>query len=343
MKTALITGVNGQDGSYLTELLLEKGYEVHGIVRRTSSFSRERIDPVYGNNNGADRSLALHYGDMCDEKNLRKLVEGVRPDEVYHLASQSHVGISFSMPEYSTDVNALGTLRLLEAVHDYCPEARFYHASTSELFGESGGTVMNEQSNFRPKSPYAVAKLYAYWMTVNYRQTYGLFASNGILFNHESPRRGENFVTRKITKTAARISLGQEKCLFIGNMNARRDWGYAPDYVRAMWQMLQQDEPDDFVIATGETHSVKEFIETAFSHVGIHLEWRGEGVDEEGVSTGDGSVVVKVDPGYFRPQDVSQIQGDASKAQRIMGWEPDVKFDRLVELMVKADVEAAQL
>lgn len=342
MKKALITGVNGQDGSYLVELLLEKGYEVHGIVRRTSSFSRSRIDPLQGKNNASLGSLFLHYGDMSDEKNLRKLVEKVRPDEVYNLASQSHVGISFDMPEYSTDVNALGTLRLLEALNDYSPEARFYQASTSELFGRPTESRVNESTRFQPRSPYAVAKLYAYWMTVNYRETAGMYACNGILFNHESPRRGENFVTRKITQSVARISLGLQECLSIGNMNACRDWGYAPDYVHAMWLMLQQDGAEDFVIATGESHSVRSFIEQAFLYCGVSVKWKGSGVDECGVDPVTGNTVVKVNERYYRPIDTDRIEGDASKAKEAMGWEPKVKFDELVAIMMEADVEASR-
>lgn len=342
MEKALITGVNGQDGSYLAELLLDQGYEVHGIVRRTSSFSRDRIDPLYGAKADPAGRLVLHYGDMGDEKNLRRLVESVRPDEVYNLASQSHVGISFEMPEYSTDVNALGTLRLLEAIHDYCPESRFYQASTSELFGRAEESPQTEATPFRPNSPYAVAKLYAYWMTVNYRKTYGMYACNGILFNHESPRRGENFVTRKITRTVARISAGQAACLHIGNMDARRDWGYAPDFVRAMWLMLQQEQADDFVIATGELHSVRELIEKAFGFVGIELEWNGKGADECGINTADGQTVVAVDPRYYRPIDIDSVLGNASKARAAFGWTPEVKFDRLVEIMMEADLESAR-
>jgi len=339
MKKALITGVNGQDGSYLAEWLLGKGYEVHGVVRRTSSFSRKYIDPLHGANADSTSKLELHYGDMGDEKNLRKLVEKVRPDEVYNLASQSHVGISFDMPEYSTDVNALGTLRLLDAIHDYCPEARFYQASTSELFGCADESPQTEQTRFKPNSPYAVAKLYAYWMTVNYRQTYGMYACNGIMFNHESPRRGENFVTRKITQTVARIALGLDDHLSIGNMDACRDWGYAPDYVRAMWLMLQQEEADDFVVATGELHSVRELIEKAFAHISIQLEWDGEMAVERGIDSATGKTVVKVNSKYYRPIDIDSVLGDASKARKKLGWEPTVKFDQLVELMMKADME----
>jgi GDPmannose 4,6-dehydratase len=342
MKKAVITGVNGQDGSYLAELLLGKGYEVHGIVRRTSSVSRKHIDPFYGANAGASGKLVLHYGDMGDEKNLRKLMEKVRPDEIYNLASQSHVGISFEMPEFSTDVNALGTLRLLEAMNDYCHDARLFQASTSELFGSADESPQTERTPFKPNSPYAVAKLYAYWMTVNYRQTYGLYACNGIMFNHESPRRGENFVTRKITQTVARIGAGLEACLSIGNMNARRDWGYAPDYVRAMWLMLQQEQADDWVVATGELHSVRELIESAFSHIGVRLEWDGELAAERGIDVATGKTVVKVDPKYYRPIDIDSVLGDASKARKEMGWEPAVKFDQLVEIMMKADVAAAR-
>ena len=342
MKKALITGVNGQDGSYLAELLLGKGYEVHGIVRRTSSFSRKHIDPLHGANTEAPGELELHYGDMGDEKNLRKLVEKVRPDEVYNLASQSHVGISFEMPEYSTNVNALGTLRLLEAIHDYAPEARFFQASSSELFGEAVESPQTEQTPFRPNSPYAVAKLYAYWMAVNYRQTYDLHACNGILFNHESPRRGENFVTRKITQTVARISQGLETCLSIGNMDAKRDWGYAPDYVRAMWLMLQQEQADDWVVATGELHSVRELIEKAFAHIGVQLEWAGEKANECGIDIATGKTVVAVNPKYYRPIDIDSVLGDASKARKELGWEPEVKFDQLVEIMMEADLAAAR-
>ena len=342
MKKALITGVNGQDGSYLTELLLGKGYEVHGIVRRTSSFSRERIDPVYGRNIAGSGDFALHYGDMSDEKNLRKLAERVRPDEIYHLASQSHVGISFDMPEYSADVNALGTLRLLEAIHDYVPDARFYQASTSELFGNADESPLTEQTRFKPNSPYAVAKLYAYWMTVNYRQTYGMYACNGILFNHESPRRGENFVTRKITQTVARIDQGQAECLFIGNMNAARDWGYAPDYVSAMWLMLQQERADDYVIATGEAHTVRELIEKAFACIGVKVKWAGQNAEERGIDTKTGKTIVAVDPKYYRPIDVNAVLGDATKAKQELGWEPEVKFDQLVEIMMEADMAAVR-
>jgi GDPmannose 4,6-dehydratase len=332
--------VNGQDGSYLAELLLGKGYEVHGIVRRTSAFSRKHIDPLQNVTEEFPGKLVLHYGDMGDEKNLRKLTEKVRPDEVYNLASQSHVGISFEMPEYSTNVNALGALRLLEAIHDYAPQARFFQASSSELFGAATESPQTEQTPFRPNSPYAVAKLYAYWMTVNYRQTFGLHASNGILFNHESPRRGENFVTRKITQTVARISQGVETCLFIGNMDAKRDWGYAPDYVRAMWLMLQQEHPDDWVIATGELHSVREFIEKAFAYLGIQLEWEGEKTEECGIDKATGKTLVQVNPKYYRPIDIDSVLGDASKAHKTLDWQPEVKFDRLVELMMEADLAA---
>lgn len=342
MKKALISGVNGQDGSYLTELLLGKGYEVHGIVRRTSSFSRKHIDRFHGANADSPGKLELHYGDMGDEKNLRKLVEKVRPDEVYNLASQSHVGISFEMPEYSTNVNALGTLRLLEAIHDYAPQARFFQASSSELFGEAAESPQTEQTPFRPNSPYAVAKLYAYWMAVNYRNTYGIHACNGILFNHESPRRGENFVTRKITQTVSRISQGLETCLLIGNMDAKRDWGYAPDYVRAMWLMLQQEQAGDWVVATGELHSVRELIEKAFAHVGIQLEWNGEGVAEQGIDKTTGKTVVQVNPKYYRPIDIDSVLGDASKAWKELGWKPEVKFGKLVEIMMEADLAAAR-
>jgi GDPmannose 4,6-dehydratase len=276
---------------------------------------------------------------MSDEKNLRKLMERIRPDEVYNLASQSHVGISFEMPEYSTDVNALGTLRLLEAIHDYAPESRMFQASSSELFGEPRGTTQSESTPFAPNSPYAVAKLYAYWMVKNYRRAYGLYACNGIMFNHESPRRGENFVTRKITRTVARIATTGEGVLDIGNLDAQRDWGYAPDYVRAMWLMLQQEQPDDFVLATGELHSVREFVERAFEVAGIALEWIGSGEEEQGIDTQNGRTLVQVNPRYYRPLDASAAQGDASKAKKVLNWEPSIRFNELVEIMVQADIE----
>jgi len=337
MKKALITGVNGQDGSYLAELLLEKGYEVHGIVRRSSSFNRRRIDALrQGHDAGA---FNLHYGDMSDDRNLLRLMEEIVPDEVYNLASQSHVKISFEMPHYSLDVNGAGTLKLLSAMQDVCPESRFYQASSSELYGRATESPQTEQTPFHPCSPYAVSKLYAYWITVNYRETYGLHASNGILFNHESPRRGENFVTRKITQTVARIVEGQEDCLFVGNLNARRDWGYAPDYVDAMWRILQQETPDDYVIATGKSHTVREFIEAAFGCVDIQLNWTGDQENECGVEAKTGRTLVRVDPRYYRPIEPGLLVGDASKARTVLNWEPSVEFSDLVGLMVKADRE----
>jgi len=337
MKKALITGVNGQDGSYLSELLVEKGYEVHGIVRRSSAFNRGRIDALRENGDGSAH-FHLHYGDMSEDRTLFRLMEKCQPDEVYNLASQSHVQISFEMPQYSLDVNASGTLRLLSAMQEVCPQARFYQASSSELFGRTAQCPQTETTPFYPCSPYAVSKLCAYWMTVNYRETYGLHASNGILFNHESPRRGENFVTRKITRTVARIASGSKEVLAIGNLDSCRDWGYAPDYVDAMWRILQQETPDDYVIATGQLHSVREFIEMAFRCVGIELEWRGENEEERGLDAQSGRKLVQVNPQYYRPLEPGRLVGDASKARKTLGWEATTGFDQLVEVMVKADL-----
>lgn len=339
MKKALITGVNGQDGSYLSELLIEKGYEVHGVVRRSSALNRTRIDALR-DREGAEGAFYLHYGDMSDDRNLLHLVEKTCPDEVYNLASQSHVQISFEMPQYSLDVNAAGTLRLLSAMYEVCPRARFYQASSSELFGRAMESPQTEHTPFYPCSPYAISKLCAYWTTVNYREVYGMHASNGILFNHESPRRGENFVTRKITKTVAQIASGRDDILSIGNLDARRDWGYAPDYVDAMWRILQQDEPDDYVIATGEAYSVREFIDAAFRSVGICVEWVGEKEQVCGVNAETGRKLVQVDPRYYRPLEPGLLVGDGSKARDVLGWEPTVGFDELVGIMVKADLAA---
>lgn len=323
MKRALITGITGQDGSYLAELLLAKGYEVHGIIRRASSFNTARIDALYQDPHVNEVRLFLHYGDIADSTNLIKLLYRIQPDEVYHLAAQSHVRVSFDIPEYTGDVTGLGTTRILEAIRETGAKTKFYQASSSEMFGNAHEVPQRETTPFYPRSPYAAAKVYAYWVTVNYRESYGLFASNGILFNHESPRRGETFVTRKITRAVAAIQAGLQDKLYLGNLEARRDWGYAAEYVEAMWRMLQQDTPDDFVIATGETHSVREFLEEAFSHAG--LDWRKH---------------VEVDSRYFRPSEVDLLIGDASKAKRILGWEPTVGFQALVRLMVDADIAA---
>jgi len=339
-KRALITGITGQDGSYLAELLLTKGYDVHGIVRRSSSFNRQRIDHLR-----ADPLLRprfhLHYGDLGDSESLVGVMADTRPDEVYNLAAQSHVGISFGMPTYTGDVTGLGTVRLLEAVRRVVPEARFYQASSSELFGKVVETPQRESTPFHPRSPYAVAKLYSFWAVVNYREAYGLFASNGVLFNHESPRRGENFVTRKISRGVAEIVSGNRTTLALGNLDASRDWGFAGDYVDAMWRMLQTDAPEDFVVGTGETHTVREFAEKAFAFGGIELEWSGSGIDEVGRDRITDEIRVAVDARYFRPAEVDMLVADGSKAERELGWRPSVGFDELVEMMVEHDLSAA--
>nr|WP_070990081.1 GDP-mannose 4,6-dehydratase [Halofilum ochraceum] len=341
---ALITGITGQDGKYLAELLLGKGYEVHGIKRRASSFNTERIDHLYQDPHDPDPQLILHYGDLTDATNLVRILQEVQPREIYNLAAQSHVAVSFETPEYTANSDALGTLRLLEAIRILGMEktVRFYQASTSELYGKVQAVPQDETTPFYPRSPYAAAKLYAYWMVVNYREAYGLFACNGILFNHESPVRGETFVTRKITRALARISLGQQEKLFLGNLNAKRDWGHARDYVEAQWRMLQQDKPEDYVIATGEQHSVREFVETAAHELGMTIEWRGEGVDEYGIDAAIGRTVVEVDPNYFRPTEVETLLGDPSKAERELGWTPTTRFRDLVREMVAEDREDAQ-
>ncbi|MDR0931709.1 MAG: GDP-mannose 4,6-dehydratase [Victivallales bacterium] len=338
MKRALITGITGQDGSYLAELLLSKGYEVHGIIRRASTFNTSRIDHLYKDLHEDDVRLILHYGDLTDSSNLNRLLEKVQPDEIYNLGAQSHVRVSFEVPEYTADVNATGTLRLLDAIRESGLHSRFYQASTSELYGNVAETPQNEQTPFRPRSPYAVAKLYGYWITRNYRDAYGLHASNGILFNHESPRRGETFVTRKITMAVARIERGLQKCLYMGNLDAKRDWGYAPDYVKMMYLMLQQDEPGDYVAATGESHSVREFIEECFRIVNRPIEWRGQGVDELGIDTSTGKTVVRIDPRYFRPAEVDFLLGDPSKAKQKLNWEPTTRFADLVRIMTEGDL-----
>ena len=339
-KTALITGITGQDGAYLAELLLGKGYTVHGIKRRSSSFNTGRIDNLYQDPHVNNRNFVLHYGDLTDSTNLIRIVQEVQPDELYNLAAQSHVKVSFETPEYTANSDALGTLRLLEAIRILGLEAktRFYQASTSELFGKVQETPQNEGTPFYPRSPYAVAKLYAYWITINYREAYGLYASNGILFNHESPLRGETFVTRKITRAVAQISQGQQDCLYLGNLDAKRDWGHARDFVDGMWRILQHPEPDDFVLATGLTTSVRDFTQKAFAVAGIFLKWEGSGASEIGRDTESGSVRVRIDPSYYRPTEVDFLLGDASKARDKLGWVPKYELDQLIEEMVLSDL-----
>ncbi len=359
MKKALITGITGQDGSYLAELLLEKGYEVHGIKRRSSLFNTDRIDHLYQDPHEKERRFILHHGDLTDSTSLIRIMQKVQPDEVYNLAAQSHVAVSFEEPEYTANSDALGTLRLLEAIRilGLTEKTKFYQASTSELFGKVQEIPQVETTPFYPRSPYAVAKLYAYWIVVNYREAYGIYACNGILFNHESPVRGETFVTRKITRALARISLGLQDCLYLGNMDAKRDWGHAKDYVAMQWLMLQQDKPEDYVIATGEQHSVREFVSLAAAELGIQLTWQGSGVEEiaivesveakaasgsteQGVKPGD--VIVRVDPRYFRPTEVETLLGDPSKAKKELGWEPQITFPELVQEMVRVDLDEAR-
>jgi GDPmannose 4,6-dehydratase len=341
-KRAVVTGITGQDGSYLAELLLAKGYEVHGVIRRSSSFNTGRIDGIYQDPHEEERRLILHYGDLNDASSLNRILRVSDPHEIYNLGAQSHVKVSFDTPEYTGDVTGLGSTRLLEAIRELQIRPRIYQASSSEMFGKAATVPQNETTPFYPRSPYGVAKVYAFWMTVNYREAYGLFAVNGILFNHESPRRGETFVSRKITRAVGRIAHGLQECLFLGNLNARRDWGYAKDYVNAMWLMLQQDQAEDFVIATGETHSVREFCERAFAQAGMPLEWRGSGLDETGIDPRSGSVRVKIDPRYFRPTEVELLMGDASKARRKLGWTAETSFEALVDQMVGADLELAE-
>ena len=343
-KCALITGVTGQDGSYLAELLVEKGYIVHGVKRRASSFNTERIDHLYVDPHESSPSFFLHYGDLTDATNLIRIVQETQPDEIYNLAAQSHVQVSFETPEYTANADGIGTLRLLEAIRilGLGKRTRFYQASTSELYGLVQETPQRETTPFRPRSPYAAAKLYAYWITVNYRESYGFHASNGILFNHEGPRRGETFVTRKITRAVAAIAQGRQKRLYLGNLDATRDWGHARDYARGMWLMLQQPEPDDFVLATGESHSVREFVERAFVHIGRSVVWRGHGIDEEGIDPKTGQILVKIDPRYFRPTEVHSLLGDAGKAHQRLGWKPEVTFDALVREMVDADLQRSE-
>jgi GDPmannose 4,6-dehydratase len=338
-KKAFITGITGQDGSYLAEFLLEKGYEVHGLMRRSSTFSTDRIEHIYQDPHTRNQRLFLHYGDLTDSSNLSRLVEKIEPDEIYNLAAQSHVQVSFEVPEYTAQVDALGTLRLLDAIKETGIDTRFYQASTSELYGDVVESPQDEDTPFRPQSPYATAKLYAYWATKNYREAYDIHASNGILFNHESPRRGKRFVTRKITRAASRIKHGLQDRLYLGNLDAKRDWGYAPEYVEAMWQMMQLDTPGDYVIATGSTYTVRRFANAAFEAADMPLEWEGEGVDEKGYQTETGDLLVEVDPEYFRPAEVELLVGDPSKAREEFGWEAETDFEELVSIMVDHDLE----
>lgn len=344
MKKAFITGITGQDGSYLSEFLLEKGYEVHGLVRRSSFFNRGRIEDIRQENKSTGR-FQLHYGDMTDSSSLNKLMAMIQPDEVYNLAAQSHVQVSFATPDYTAQVDAMGTLRILDAINSLGlkDKTRFYQASTSELFGQVAESPQNESTPFYPRSPYGVAKLYAHWITINYREAYDLFACSGILFNHESPRRGENFVTRKITLSLAQILKGKMDKFSLGNMDAKRDWGYARDYVEGMWMMLQQDKPRDYVLATGEHHTVREFVNLAFGHCGIELDWQGSGVDEKASNKATGKVMVEINPKYFRPTEVETLLGDCTKAKAELGWAPKTSFRELVEMMVEHDLKLAGL
>lgn len=343
-KKALVTGITGQDGAYLADFLLKKGYEVHGIKRRSSSFNTGRVDYLYRDPHEKDVRFFMHYGDLTDATNLIRIIQMVRPDEIYNIAAQSHVMVSFETAEYTANSDAVGALRLLEAIRILNMEdkTRFYQASTSELYGKVRETPQRETTPFYPRSPYAAAKLYAYWITVNYREAYGLYACNGILFNHESPIRGETFVTRKITRAVARIKLGLQEKLYLGNLDAKRDWGFAGDYVDAMWRILQQENPDDYVIATGESHSVREFVEKAFEEVGITIAWEGDGVQEVGRDSKSHKVLVEIDPRYFRPAEVDCLLGDASKAREKLGWRPRVSFDELVKMMVTEDLKEAE-
>jgi len=342
MKRALITGITGQDGSYLAELLLEKGYEVHGVIRRSSSFNTARIDAIYQDPHEEGRRLILHYGDLNDASSLNRILRVVNPEEIYNLGAQSHVKVSFDTPEYTGEVTGLGSTRLLEGIRELHIRPRIYQASSSEMFGGTSTAPQSEQTPFYPRSPYGVAKVYAFWMTVNYREAYGLFAANGILFNHESPRRGETFVSRKITRAVGRIVHGVQDRLYLGNLDAKRDWGYAKDYVDAMWRMLQNEKPEDFVIATGVTHTVREFCARAFECAGIHIEWRGKGLEEKGVDRKSGAVRIEIDPRYLRPTEGDLLMGDATKARKQLGWKPTVDFDALVKLMVDADLALAK-
>ncbi|MCG7899543.1 MAG: GDP-mannose 4,6-dehydratase [Candidatus Thiodiazotropha weberae] len=352
MKKALITGITGQDGAYLAEFLLKKGYEVHGLKRRSSSFNTNRIDHLYQDPHTTNRNFILHYGDLTDSTNLIRVIQQIQPDEIYNLAAQSHVAVSFETPEYTANADAIGTLRILEAIRilGLDKTTRFYQASTSELFGDVQETPQRESTPFYPRSPYACAKLYSYWITVNYREAYNLYACNGILFNHESPIRGETFVTRKITRAMARIKIGLQDCLYLGNLNALRDWGHAHDYVKMQWLMLQQDNPEDFAIGTGEQHSVREFVDAAANELGIYLQWEGDGINEKGIVTANnnetgptpGDIIVQVDPRYFRPTEVETLLCDPSKAKQKLDWVPEISFKELVSEMAKEDLALAQ-
>jgi len=342
MKKALITGITGQDGSYLTEFLLEKGYDVHGLVRKASVFNTERIDHLYNNPEINDKRMFLYWGDMADSSNLNRLLEKIQPDEIYNLAAQSHVQVSFEVPEYTAEVDGIGVLRFLDAIKESnlkC-KTRFYQASTSELYGKVQEIPQTEKTAFYPRSPYAAAKLYAYWITKNYREAYGIYACNGILFNHESPRRGRTFVTRKITEAACRIKLGIQERLYLGNLDSKRDWGYAPEYVEGMWLMLQQEKPDDYVLATNETHSVREFVELAFKQLDMDIVWQGKGIEEKGYNQKTGKCLVEINPRYFRPTEVDILIGDYSKAKKELGWKPKTKFEDIIKIMVKSDFDS---
>jgi GDPmannose 4,6-dehydratase len=343
MKKALISGITGQDGSYLTEILLEKGYEVHGIIRRSSSFNTKRIDHLYANKDLIDKKLFLHFGDLVDTSSLNRLLEKIEPDEIYNLAAQSHVKVSFEVPDYTAQVDALGTLRFLDAIRETgLRKVKFYQASTSELYGKVQEVPQTETTPFYPRSPYGVAKIYGYWIVVNYREAYDIFACNGILFNHESPRRGETFVTRKITRAVARIKHGLQQSLHMGNLDAKRDWGYAPEFCEGMWRILQHSKAEDFVLATGETHSVREFIELAFKEIGIDVVWKGKGANEIGKDKKTGNVLVEIDKTYFRPTEVDLLIGDPTKAKKKLGWKPKTTFEELVKIMVKADCDSVK-
>jgi len=339
MKKALVTGITGQDGSYLAEFLLKKGYEVHGIIRRSSSFNTGRIDHLYRDPHVNGVRMFLHYGDLTDASSVARLLEKIKPDEIYNLGAQSHVRVSFDIPEYTADVVAVGALRILDAIRESGIKSRFYQASSSELFGKIQETPQKETTPFYPRSPYACAKLYAYWITVNYRESYGLYACNGILFNHESPRRGETFVTRKISRGLARILSGKHPCVYLGNLDAKRDWGYAKDYVEGMWRMLQQKKPEDFVLATGETHSVREFVEECMRLLKIDFEWQGKGEQEVGIDKKTKKILIRIDPKYYRPAEVDLLLGDPSKAEKKLGWKPKTKFRKLAKIMLEADLK----
>ncbi len=341
-KIALISGITGQDGSYLTELLLKKNYEVHGIIRRSSSFNTFRIDHIYNNPEYLNKRFFLHYGDLTDSSNLNRLLEKIRPAEIYNLGAQSHVQVSFEVPEYTAEVDGVGTLRFLDAIKETGVKSRFYQASTSELYGKAQEIPQTEKTPFYPRSPYAAAKLYAYWVVVNYREAYNVFASNGILFNHESERRGKTFVTRKITVAASKIVLGQQDRFMLGNLDSKRDWGYAPEYVEGMWRILQADQPDDFVLATNETHTIREFVEETFKILGEEILWKGKGTDERGILKSTGKEVIGIDPRYFRPTEVDILIGNPAKAQEILNWQPKTKFSDLVQIMAKSDFAKAK-